>query len=176
MIVVEGPDGGGKSTLAMRLSQDLDLPIAPRVVGTDTKPMVDLKLWTEENLQLGFHGKIYDRHRLISEPIYGAIKKRIEPGFDDIGWMRHNMLEFYLIQPVIIYCIPPKYTVIHNITHGEDDNTAVADDIDQIYSAYIARASIDLASHDFICLHDYTRHSYDALLEIVEQELENHGG
>lgn len=171
MIIVEGPDGGGKTTLIRRLSEDLGLRIAPRVVAQDTTAMVDLKLWVEENLNLGYHMKLYDRHRLISEPIYGAVKNRVEPGFDDLGWMTAMMSNFYEIEPTIIYCLPPKAAVIHNVQHGYDDNSAVFSQIEVIYSAYIAKAAMDVGL-EFAYVYDYTRMTYETILEKIELELE----
>lgn len=172
MIIVEGPDGGGKTTLAKQLAYDLKLSIAPRVVGADTKAMVDLRLWVEENLDLGFHEKIYDRHRLISEPIYGAILHRIEPGFDDVSWITAMMSNFYAIDPIVIYCIPPKVTMIHNVLTGDDDNSAIEAKAEIIYGAYLARAAIDVAN-EIAFIYDYTRHGYESLLQAVEHDLKD---
>ncbi|MCA1807247.1 MAG: ATP-binding protein [Actinobacteria bacterium] len=53
MIVVEGPDGAGKTTLIRDLSALLNIPVAPRVVSQETKAMVDLRQWTEDNVSRG---------------------------------------------------------------------------------------------------------------------------
>src|ERR687883_686991 len=96
MIIVEGPDGGGKTTLITKLSDLFDLPIAERVVSKEARAMVDLVQWTERNVSEGSQHTLFDRHRLISEPIYGAIlRDRFEPGFDDAKWLHEMMYRFY---------------------------------------------------------------------------------
>lgn len=144
MIVVEGPDGGGKSTLIRDLSERYMFPIAPRVVSKDTDAMVDLKAWVEDNTLQGFQYKFFDRHRLISEPIYGPIlRDQIQPGFDDVSWLGWQMRLFYQAKPIIIFCIPPLEAVRANVIGDGEDNKVVRSRIDKIYSAYVARATID---------------------------------
>lgn len=176
MIIVEGPDGAGKSTLVQRLALDLDIPIAKRAVGVDTKALVDLKQWTEDNLRKGFHDTLYDRHRLISEPIYGMAMQRTEPGFDSLDWMLAMMSDFYHIKPILIYCLPPKSVVIRNVWEGEADNSAVNSKIEYIYNGYVARAAIDCFNLGSCYIYDYTRQTYDGMLERVELKLEESGG
>lgn len=144
MIIIEGPDGSGKSTLVDKLSRHLKLPVAPRVVGSDTKPLLNLRQWTEENISKGFQPVIFDRHRLISEPIYGpAIKRRQNAEFYDLGWLSDMMWRFYQAQPVIIYCLPDIQLVYDNVHREETNNAAVKDHIGAIYAGYVARASMD---------------------------------
>jgi hypothetical protein len=143
VLIVEGPDGAGKTTLIASLQKRYDLPLAPRVVSKDAEAMVDLKEWVEDNVRGGPQAKIYDRHRMISEPIYGPILRHDQqPGFTSTPWMMAMMALFYKVQPIIIYCLPPLETVKENI--AEDfDNRVVWHHIDQIYTAYAARAAID---------------------------------
>lgn len=143
MIVVEGPDGAGKTSLIKLLNQVYDIPIAPRVVSKDTEAMVDLQKWVDDDLDKGFQRVIYDRYRLISEPIYGPIlRNKSEAGFDKLSWLAPRLKRFYDLKPTIIYCLPPLETVLSNID-GDTDNIAVALRIRSIYSAYVAKAAAD---------------------------------
>lgn len=143
MLIVEGPDGAGKTTLLTRMSHQLHLEVEPRVVTKDTEAMVDLRRWVDEDLDRGFGRRLYDRHRLISEPIYGPIMRETqEPGFNDLYWMAPRINRFYSLEPIIVYCLPPLATVVHNIMN-DPDNSAVLKHIEQIYSAYVARISLD---------------------------------
>lgn len=173
MIVVEGPDGAGKTTLIEKISRELDIPVADRVVGKDTKAMVDLKQWTELNTAQGFRRIIYDRHRLISEPIYGPIlRDEPEPGFNELLWLTRVMRRFYSCKPVLIYCLPPWQTVLSNVLHDRDnDNSAVEARISRIYSAYIARASIDTVHHFNTMIYDYTVHEAAPVVDRVRTYL-----
>jgi hypothetical protein len=157
MIVIEGPDGGGKSTLVQQISQQFGRPISHRVVDKDTNALVDLKAWTEKNLSFTNDLYVYDRHRLISEPIYGPIiREKPEPGFDDPQWLATMMWQFYMKKrPLIIYCLPSLETVIENVNRG-DDNKVVASKIQSIYTLYIVRYALDIRTGRTL-LYDYTQ-------------------
>jgi hypothetical protein len=157
VIIFEGPDGSGKTTLAKAFSELSGLPIAERVVSKEARAMVDLKEWTEDNVGLGFQEKIFDRHRLISEFIYGPIlRAEQEPGFDDISWVWRMTERFYKLRPIIIYSIPPLETVRANLAN-DPDNEEVAEWAGPIYTAYLQRAAHDLLHYpEFTLLHDYT--------------------
>lgn len=146
MIIVEGPDGSGKSTLIKRLVDHWHLPVADRVVGKDTKATLDVAAWTEDNVLRGWQPIIFDRHRLISEPIYGPLLRGMDqdPHFLLPVWVSVQLQRFYESQPLIIFCLPPLEQVYHNVRHdGSNDNSAVADKIVPIYSAYVARAALE---------------------------------
>lgn len=159
VLIVEGPDGGGKSTLIRQLQAELDFPIAPRVVSKNTRPaLTDLKAWVDNNLEEGFQRMIFDRHRLISEPIYGPILRyNQEPGFNDMRWLGPRLDRFYSLEPIIIYCLPPWTEVFWNIEH-DIENEAVREKIEAIYTAYIARAALDHAfAPGIVKIWDYTK-------------------
>lgn len=174
MIIVEGPDGAGKSTLIKRMADALDLPIAPRVVSKTAEALVDLKVWVEENLNQGFQPMIYDRHRLISEPIYGPIlRKEQERGFSDFNWLQRQLDGlYYHVQPFIIYCLPPLTTVKANL-RDDFDNVVVAGHIDQIYSAYIARAALDYTLAQLnIVAYDYTADGNGSVAQTIIDQIQ----
>lgn len=144
MIVVEGPDGAGKTWMVNLLHEEFGYPIAPRVVSKDTEAMVDLQDWVDRNLDEGFQATIFDRYRLISETIYGPLLRgKAQPGFDNIRWLAPRLQRFYDIKPFIIYCMPPLAAVEANLD-GDLDNVAVVHKTRAIYSAYTARVSLDL--------------------------------
>jgi hypothetical protein len=176
VIVVEGPDGAGKTTLIETLSDLLDLPVAPRVVSKDAEAMVNLVHWTERNVTEGFQPIIYDRHRLISEPIYGPILREYpEPGFDDPMWLYEMNTKFYnFCTPVIIYCLPPVVAVINNI-ESDPDNRVVKSSIERIYALYANKAATELVHrplHTF--WYDYTSAAYrDDIIRAIEKRVTN---
>lgn len=157
MIVVEGPDGAGKTTLIQMLRQKTGLDVAPRVVSKQAEAMTDLKKWTEDNVAKGWQPLIFDRHRLISEPIYGpTLRPKLEPGFDDVGWFYNQLYKFYAVQPVLIYCLPPLQQVWENVQHDPDNKVVASQDtITSIWGAYFNKAVTDLTAGRAF-LYDYT--------------------
>lgn len=156
MIVVEGPDGAGKSTLIRNiLGQYPDLEVAPRVVSKDTNDLTDLQRWVDRNLAEGFQYRLFDRHRLISEFCYGPTLRQVQrPGFTSRAWVHGSLRRFYKLKPVIIYCLPDLEVIKFNLRH-DPDNDVVRDHIDQIYAAYLERASLDMI-HAEALIYDYT--------------------
>lgn len=156
MLIVEGPDGAGKTTLIEAIQEYFgDIEVAPRVVSKDAEAMVDLQQWVDDNLDGGFQYRLFDRHRLISEPIYGPALGRSAHGFNDITWLGPRLHTFYRqVQPLIIYCLPDKGTVMRNII-DDPDNETIAPYISSIYDAYVAKAAADLEMHDRTLVWNY---------------------
>lgn len=172
MIIVEGPDGAGKSTLVKLLSEKLNLPVAAKVVSSDTQPMTDLVAWTESNVAAGFQRTIFDRHRLISEPIYACFRDG-DPtaSFMDLGWLAEQMWHFYQVKPILIYCLPRLQTVVANVKNPSTDNGAVAEWIEHIYAGYVARAAADM-SRGLVKLYNYEVTRADDILGWVDWKLQ----
>lgn len=158
MLIFEGPDGAGKTTLIQQFTENFDLEVAPRVVSKEAQAMTDLQVWVDRNLDMGFQYKIFDRHRLISESIYGPVLRHHQStGFNDLTWMGPRIRRFYDIKPIIIYCLPPLQVVINNIKN-DGDNAVVQEHIEAIYTAYVAKAAMDHAHYrGSVHVWDYTR-------------------
>jgi hypothetical protein len=171
VIIIEGPDGAGKTKLVEHLSRKYDIPVAERVVAKDTNPMtgVDLKHWTETNLKAGLQWKIFDRHRLISEPIYSAcMNRKTHEGFDDIGWLTGRMIDFTRIHPFIVYCLPPYATVESNL-EDDEDNTAIWGYAESIYNSYVAAAAGDIARGQAVLFNYHLDSQYERVDMLFEQ-------
>lgn len=168
-IIVEGPDGGGKTTLIAELIQHFSIPVMPRVVAKDTSALVDLVQWTEEdNERPAREDVIYDRHRMISEPIYRLTRKATQPQFDNLWWMHLQMMRLYRREPFIIYCMPPKLVVKNNVK-DDVDNEAVKYRISALYDAYVAKAAADIALYPRAVLWDYTNPQGDGLFKLIQR-------
>lgn len=80
-IIIEGPDGGGKSTLAAFIAKALEWKIIASI--GPTKSVEEFRQRTAGILR---HDKIvFDRHPLVSECIYGSIRGSvmIDPDAED---------------------------------------------------------------------------------------------
>lgn len=176
MLIVEGPDGAGKTTLIRRLSMDLKIPIAPRVVGSDTQPLVDLAQWVEDNTSKGFQRTLFDRHRLISESIYGpATRAKQDPKFSDLGWLQEQMNLFYGCRPLIVYCMPPIEFIRENVIKADSGNPdAVIGRTSAIYAGYASRWAVDSTRERLaVKLYNYRTTRYEEVLGWFKLHLRN---
>jgi hypothetical protein len=157
LIIVEGPDGSGKSMLAKQLSSMLDIPVAEKAVDPEMRAMVDVPSYITRALD---HPLIYDRFALISGPIYGALGSMRPPNdifkdsarFDD--WLR----AFRNIRPRIIYCLPPLELVKDNVFNVAPQPPEVRKLWEQAYWSYWVKAHQDEAdSAVSSMIFDYTR-------------------
>lgn len=165
-IIVEGPDGAGKTHLVNKLVSRYGLPIGRRSASSEDGPVVPLGEYTHQDL-CDHTTRINDRHCLISEPIYAAaLGRSMDEAFNNVRWLAGALQQFYSGQPVIIYCLPPWECVIANVTgsHGGTDHmNMVVQHTDRIYQMYIVQAARDLA-RPRVFLHDYTKpDSYDMI-------------
>lgn len=171
MIVVEGPDGAGKTTLIDRLVVDFELSLMPRVVNKNAEAMVNLVEWVEEDNKRLWEPTIYDRHRLISETIYGPSLRPMkpEPGFDDLQWLTDQLNFFYRRHPFIIYCLPPLPTVMSNFEKSRHEQPDLADEVAiyRIYRMYVTRASLD-RSLTPTWTYNYEKDDYDDLRNAID--------
>jgi adenylate kinase family enzyme len=109
MMIIEGPDGSGKTTLAFRLAKMMECDRihagGPANTSSELRGRMDF--------QLEFFGHILDRASVVSEQVYGPIvrgkmlisKKEMrcyEEKFIDGGW-------------ILIYCRPRIETLIEYV-------------------------------------------------------------
>lgn len=183
MIIVEGPDGAGKTTLLRQLQEDLELEIAPRVVSKDAQAMVDLKQWVVNNTLKGWQPLLFDRHRLVSELIYGPILRPAtpEPGFNDLAWLHEAMNRFRGCEPTIIYCLPPWPVVWSHVEQDEDNRLFHTKKhkyaLQQIYWLYHNKIAMDMSRYPSTTyVYDYTAQfaslKYASILSRVQREID----
>lgn len=182
MIIVEGPDGGGKTTLIDRLRKHLGVGVMPRPCSSDRG--VDpssLMAWVDRDLSGPVHErKIYDRHPLISEPIYGPlIRGDMAAGFTDLVWMSTRLEMLYTHEPLMIFCLPPLALVKANVMETHDTNTkhlqGVHARIEAIWNQYQFRCAQELTMKHDVYVWDYSlptaERSFDDLVELAEENI-----
>lgn len=104
MILVEGPDNSGKTTLCARLHEEFDLGIVRRA-GPAPKEEMEERV---RALMMSTATVIHDRCPVFSEPVYGSVLR----GGSVFGSKNWEYIWLLLWKnPLIIYCRPPKETV-----------------------------------------------------------------
>lgn len=153
MIILEGPDGGGKTTLLKELSDHyFSIPVHDRASEGVSGPVKDLFTWAHKDIgswrdkQLHF----YDRHPLVSEYIYGpVVRGTMDPRFHTTH-LRRRLAQ----RSLVIVCLPPLDAVRASVS-AERDMPGVTTHIDAIWHLYASlRASWPSTSG--IVFYDYT--------------------
>lgn len=163
MVIVEGPDGGGKTTLIKRLTKDTGLPMHARASDSMTGPVQDLYEWTDQDISTWQWQplSIYDRHPLLSEPIYGpTIRGYVRPGFERSNNALPGYRRYLRENALVILCLPPLDVVTENV-HAARDMPGVVENIGYIYDCYQMILSLwPVNAH--IARYDYTARAQDA--------------
>lgn len=148
-IIVEGPDGGGKTGLITRLMERYPvLELMPRACTSENGPIEELADWVEKDLWRSRKGySIYDRHPMVSELIYApACNRPFCTKFDDANWLRDQLLKFRTTVNVVIYCLPSLSAVVKNAqgNHGDTDHQVrLLSNILGIYQLYYLQTVYD---------------------------------
>lgn len=156
-IIVEGPDGSGKSTLVKRLSTQLGCPIGPRACTSQGGPVKQLGYWVQEDL-LSWDDKgtqVYDRYPFVSEYIYGPlIRGSINPTLANLST---DYFHYYKQNTIEVVCLPPLDIVRANVGQ-EEQMEGVVDQIDTLYSLYEGHVAMTKPLvYNFTNSHAYSR-------------------
>lgn len=157
MIVVEGPDGAGKTTLVREIQSQFSVTIAPRIVSPQAEALTDLRQATEDRVRKLNQGVVFDRHPLISGPIYGMGMQDTRTNdfmFNDFGWLIAMMGLFYQAKPTIIYCIPPRDICLED-NRGCWPDSCHWNQRRSVYNGYVAKAATDIGLRRAVH-YDYT--------------------
>lgn len=139
VIVVEGPDGSGKSTLVdMLLDEFPKLQRAPRASESATGPVADLARWVDEDLTRDVAGLVYDRHPLVSEPIYGSVvRHNLRPGFDSPHQLQARWVRWLRRDPLLVVCLPDVETVQANVAQSDVQMPNVRETTAMVHGLYV---------------------------------------
>lgn len=139
-LVVEGPDGGGKTRLIEALLAKYPQLIKAKKASTSLRgPVRNLAAWVRAEfdvMDMAFAPQVYDRHPVISEPIYGPLARgQAQPGFSPSPWLSTARLNLYS-RTYTIWCIPSLEQCQAAIDPGRD-MPGVVENIDRIHEAYL---------------------------------------
>lgn len=127
MIIIEGMDGSGKTSLAQKLSFRLGNVPIKRFVTSDGPTNYDLLVKRAKIALMDLHSQvtqnrrpvvIYDRFPLISEAVYGSILR----GRNSFGDEWTSLIDLLLaLDPIIVYCRPRIDLILQNIRETADN-------------------------------------------------------
>lgn len=175
-VIVEGPDGGGKTTLLQYLHTVTNLPIHAKFSTSLGGPKDSLHSLVDADMQSWWNGLnadphyrkdwepggvkesyLFDRHPLISEPIYGLhVRKDIQPEFLT-EWFASRWRDFLEYDPLVIFCLPPFEAITTNVNPHRDMQGVWAN-MRRMYDQYTIQA---LQYPGSSMVYDYTKDSTD---------------
>lgn len=141
MIILEGPDGGGKTTLLGKLQARFDLPQRPRFADS-SGPYPDLYNRIYDDLhEISLPRtkcQVYDRHSLISDYVYGpTLRGTVLPEFTwpSAATMRNALAS----RSLVVWCMPPRNIAHTNVSHdlATGNHVDVHRKFNELYDGYL---------------------------------------
>lgn len=174
MIIVEGPDNSGKSTLIQQLLKDYSISLFL----TSKGPIHNLKCFEERVLDvinhLGSYSYIMDRCPLLSEEVYGPIL-RSKNLIDELEYPSYYRRKLYSSlsqgETFLIYCRPPKPILLDFKNHQVKEH-----DTQEHLNNIILKAESIIEAYDTIVgpianfIYDYTSpEAYNLLTKTLNE-------
>lgn len=160
MIVFEGPDGAGKTTALTKLAEILDLPIHERASTSLGGPVDNIWDWAYGDVSTWmFQGlSIYDRHPMISEPIYAPVRG-VVPDMRFLNSEGGSLLGRMYDLGLVVWCMPPIETVYDNVAFETDQMDGVVANISKIYDQYrqVREMHAHMYRQPYFFVYDYTK-------------------
>ena len=171
MIIVEGPDGAGKTTLVGKLTSSFRL-----MKSHSAGPEGDVRGRVYDALGAAVRGhdpiKVHDR-LFFSEVVYGPLLRgecRFSDVETDFVWRVLGALETPLI-----FCLPPYEVVRENVSLSVNDQlVGVSENLRTIYSSYEELAQVAAGNDLPVYRYDYTlnnRLHFEGVQSAVNQYL-----
>ena len=148
-IIIEGPDGSGKTQLATDLceefSREYRRPPAEALSST-TGPADWLPEWWNGQLALNpsaLARGVYDRCFYISDPIYQQAQAN-RPLLIEGKALARGLANLWTVEPIIVFCLPPFEVQLANVKQsGRERLDGVDDkDLEKINNAYWAYSEL----------------------------------
>lgn len=158
-IVLEGPDGGGKTQLAHILRDITRMTLVPG----EGPPKFPGEINERARRYIAMDNCIFDRHPCISQPIYGRLRRT-----DNEPIMLGTIHKFYDSRPLIIYC-RTKEISLQNATFGVNENPEHVEAVRSRYAEICFAYDAWSIYHANMIVHDYDdRWVKSAVLGLME--------
>lgn len=172
-IIVEGMDGSGKDTLISTLQSLFPFHLLHQRASTSLGgPVADLTNWTVLDVLTMSRQppSIYNRHPLISEPIY-ATRRLVNPGLNP-PWDNPEWLTTYsrlaAFHSVLVLCHPPFGVVSANLDKTPDGHMpGVSENRKELHDAYST-----LVWPGRSMRYDYTKDTPEDVAAIIRRTLD----
>ena len=182
IVIVEGMDGTGKTTLIQQLAHHLD--VKPKKFVKSSGPYEDFKQTLvastipeinelETASAKGWPIKrLYDRFPLISEAVYGPVLRGRNCFEDRYYPLRSRLLA---LKTVIIYCRPDRDVIYTNVQQTLQ-MAGVREHFGELLNAYdkLFEELMDSPMNSYITVFDYTRDEVQELIYNI-REFYNYG-
>lgn len=165
ILVVEGPDNAGKTTLAQYLAKKLKaIYIKGEYVGSTEQEVSQFHQWV-----LGSPRQrmvILDRHPTISDPIYAKAVRQ------DGTLITTRFAVECAVDLNVIYCSVPISVLLAGL-HEREQMVGVVENIQAVHEAYEywyrVASNLGGVPYQSIRLYDYTKHAASDIVSMWEQ-------
>jgi hypothetical protein len=177
VIILEGPDGSGKTTLAGRIVEEFGMEYRrpPEALLSSTHgPAPDLVDWWRNELRRpGDERKagVYDRTFWISEPIYQAVSARQPMCTTEEVW--RGIADLWAEDPILIFCMTDEAGMIENAYAAGRPRLASIDDDSQKLRAvnflYWSAYAIWQQASNRVYQYDYNRDHWSFIYNAISE-------
>lgn len=169
MILVEGMDNSGKTTLIQTLIRESKGRGYLRALVSlgPSKPEHEQRDWARTQLFSSGNPIIYDRFLPICDIVYGGVLRGGSIWTINSPYLKELK---QLKNPLIIYCRPPKETIL-SFADGRAQMKGVVEKGEALVDEYDGVMSYLSALGFEIIKFDYTKDSIDKIKEIVEKRI-----
>jgi len=166
MVIVEGPDGSGKTTLCKKLCKDLDLPYMRYEGLSSSQGPQDAGIiqWWDQHLSAETEA-VFDRCFYISERLYQPVTAG-RPLMATPRQMEAGIHDLWVADPVLIFCMTSwsiEAPVI--MAHGREALQGVLmEGFEKVHWGYWGEFALWRDSLTHVYHYDYRReHAYEVL-------------
>ena len=143
-IIIEGPDGAGKTTLAKRVAEHYGLEYRRPpldLLSSSEGPRVGLAEWWDAELARApsdLATTVYDRCFYISDPIYQQAQPHRELILSPHS-LAQGIMKLWNVEPYIIFCLTDFNAVLRNVRQaGRSHLDITAEELCKVWNQYWA--------------------------------------